>query len=385
MKHLLISVSMLAAATSVVAADGGYTITGNIPGLKAGSKVELRNHDDRRGPAPSATVTDGHFVLEGTVDMPSECEVIISEPGSDLGGYAFPIMVENVPYTVTAAHIDSVPPSFFFGSGGLYQERNVRIEGGEAQRQYADYRAAILPFEIAAKNAHYALYIDPAEKKRTAEETKPYEQAYKKAEADLANARRAFMNAYPTYHISARLWGDVIDEPFTFTDAELDALWGRIKGNDSSVRVARLEKTLAKARTCVKGKKYSDFTALDPEGGENAMSAYAGKGKWVLLDFWASWCGPCRMSIPAVREIYKSHPDRLEVISVSCDAEDASWRKAMAEEKMEWRQFRMPEETFKSVSKAYSFNSIPFMLLIDPEGNISFAGHDPAAIASRLN
>lgn len=69
---------------------------------------------------------------------------------------------------------------------------------------------------------------------------------------------------------------------------------------------------------------------------------------------------------------------------MSCDAEDAAWRKAMEEEKMEWRQFRMPEETFKSVSKAYGFNSIPFMLLIDPEGNISFAGHDPAAIASRL-
>ncbi|WP_302607154.1 TlpA disulfide reductase family protein, partial [uncultured Duncaniella sp.] len=291
---------------------------------------------------------------------------------------------ENVPYTITAVHIDSVSPSFFFGSGGLYQEKNVSIEGGTAQREFSDYRTAILPFEIAAKNAHYALYIDPVARKRTVEDTREFEVAYKQAEYDLALARRIFRNAYPTYHISAKLWNDALSDPFTFSDAELDEIWAKVKGNNSQKRVEQLEKSISKARECVKGKEYSDFTALDPNGVEHRISDLIGNGKWTLMDFWASWCGPCRASIPALKEIFKANTDNLCVISVSCDAEDAAWKKALQEEKMEWMQLRMPETVFKTVSNAYNFNSIPFMLLIDPEGNIEFAGHDPGVIESRL-
>ena len=304
-------------------------------------------------------------------------------PERDLGK-AFPLMVENVQMETSAAHIDSVPPGFYAGPVGLYQLRNVTVKGGDAQREYEEYSTYMFPYEVAAKQAHYNLYWDDKADK-SKEGKKKLREAYDAADLALSNAESAFINEHPAYHISALRWANRLTEPFLFTGEELDTLWGKLSQNNSPVRVAQLKGIVDKARKYVRGQEYSDFPALTPEGKESRLSDAVGKGRYTMVDFWASWCGPCRMAIPHVRELHEKYGDKLGVIAVSVDEDSDAWAKAMEQEKMDWTQLRVAKENFKDVTKAYNFSGIPFMVLIDAEGHIVFAGHDPVKVSDILS
>ena len=94
------------------------------------------------------------------------------------------------------------------------------------------------------------------------------------------------------------------------------------------------------------------------------------KGKVLVLDFWASWCGPCRAEIPNLKKIYADYKDKgVEFLSVSIDAKKDAWTKAMNEEKMPWNQGWVADGG-AHVMDLYQFGGIPFILVIDKEGNI---------------
>ena len=103
-----------------------------------------------------------------------------------------------------------------------------------------------------------------------------------------------------------------------------------------------------------------------------------------MIDFWASWCGPCRAAIPHVRELYKKYGDKVEFIAVSLDSSEAPWRKAMDHEKMEWTQLWADKSHSEGVVKPYQISGIPFIMLLDPQGRIVHAGHNPDAVTAIL-
>lgn len=375
---------LLAAMTA--GAQESFTITGKVPGITPGYKVQLVNYDVRSDDSwytIDGEATDGGFIITGSVDMPTLCEIRLDSRKEDSMGHVVEVMVENMPIEVTAAHVDSIMPSFFVGPAGLYQRRNVTVKAGDAQREYERYAEAMLPYEAAAKQAHYDLYWGE-DRKAPANKAK-YEKAYQNAGVALDSARTKFMNDYPAYHISAMLWQRALGDPYVYTGEELDNIWSKISANNSLVRRDAVAKVIEGTRKHVRGQKYTDLSAVDPEGVEHKISEYVGDGHYTMVDFWASWCGPCRASIPHVRELHEKYGDRLAVCAVSVDEEDGAWRTAMDQEKMDWTQLRLPREGFREVARAYSFNSIPFMVIIDPEGNIVFAGHDPAKVSAILS
>jgi thiol-disulfide isomerase/thioredoxin len=117
------------------------------------------------------------------------------------------------------------------------------------------------------------------------------------------------------------------------------------------------------------GAYFTDIMGVTPEGAELALSELVGQTDYVLVDFWASWCGPCRRFIPVLKEIYNSMPEgRLQIISCSVDQEEAAWRAALSEEQMPWPQMR--EDEAHPCSDVYNVQFIPHTVLIDREGRI---------------
>lgn len=148
--------------------------------------------------------------------------------------------------------------------------------------------------------------------------------------------------------------------------------------------IAVLYKSFLLEQATSAGKMYTDIVALTPEGKELALSELVGKTEFVLVDFWASWCGPCRRLIPVLKEIYASQPNgKLQILSCSVDRDEASWRKALKEEQMAWPQIREDGEQYNG-SDAYGVTAIPTTILIDREGHIIARNPDEAQLEAIL-
>lgn len=119
------------------------------------------------------------------------------------------------------------------------------------------------------------------------------------------------------------------------------------------------------------GKQYIDLKGDNPEGKEISLSSYVGKNKLVLIDFWASWCGPCIKEMPNVVAAYNKYKGKgFEIVGVSLDEEKSAWVNAIKKLNMAWPQMSDLKGWQSQLGAAYQVSSIPFTLLVDQEGRI---------------
>ncbi len=114
--------------------------------------------------------------------------------------------------------------------------------------------------------------------------------------------------------------------------------------------------------------KYVDFKAVQPDGTVLRLSDYVGKGKYILVDFWASWCGPCREEIPHLKDLwYEFKGDKFDIVGAPVFDKPENTQETVDEFKIPWKQILSVPE---SVPEAYGFNYIPYIILISPDGTI---------------
>ncbi len=138
-------------------------------------------------------------------------------------------------------------------------------------------------------------------------------------------------------------------------------------------------------KTAFIGQQFTDLEMADPDGKMHKISELVGEGHWVLVDFWASWCGPCRAEMPNVLEAYnKYHAKGFEVIGVSFDQKKEDWVKAIGQLKMPWLQISDLRGWQCAAASIYKIDGIPDNILIDPQGKIIDRGLRGKTLHTRL-
>lgn len=131
------------------------------------------------------------------------------------------------------------------------------------------------------------------------------------------------------------------------------------------------------------GVEAPDFTLKDIEGNDFTLSSL--RGKYVILDFWGSWCGWCIKGMPQMKEYYKKYAGKFEIVGVDCNDTDQKWKDAVKKHELPWKHVYNPranseEEQAKSVLGKYGITGFPTKIIISPEGKIvkTIVGEDPA-------
>lgn len=344
--------SLLATAALLAACSGnqGYTVNGTVEGAADGDLVYLQMREGRQlVKLDSAVITNGTFTLEGKQDTVVNC--ILSYRADGQTQLSMDFFLENAPINVRLAAYD------YHASGtpnnDAYQE--IRTICDDLERQIHETRKAMQDSTLT-------------EEQREAQSATIDALEDKEIEAIKAGIAKNITNPVGVYLLKSTFYYMSVEE--------LDPLMSQIPATYTNDKViVRIKDNVEKLKATAVGQKFTDFEMQTPEGKTVKLSDYVGKGKIVLVDFWASWCGPCRLEMPNLVEAYKKyHNKNFEIVGVSLDRTAEDWKKGIEKLHITWPQMSDLKYWDCEGAKLYAVSSIPHTVLIDGEGIILARG-----------
>ena len=355
--------------------EPGYKISGSVPGTPDGMKVYLYNWNT---PVDSSVVKGGKFVLTGKVDVPTRYQLLIDLSPDKVESYekdlrGSDVFVENVDITYESPSIDSLPSRSFQRK----VKGNVVVKGSLTHDLFLCYQEKIKPYRTKnseAWNKYLKVYHIPAlDGVFNTREGIALAREMNDAQKEITRIQWDFIKANPKSPVSVDVAQNMVYSA-KFSKAEMENL---LQAIDPSLRETagykQLQKSLEEIAPIALGEKYKDLELVDENGKTVQLSDYVKPGQYNMVEFWASWCGPCRGEIPHLRHVYDAYgkgEDAFNMISVSIDDKEKDWKQALKEENMKWTQLCDLKGWKGEVINKYKIQGVPFCLILDKEGRI---------------
>lgn len=352
MKKILFLLSAIAILASSCAEKDAFTITGKLPsGEYDGQQVYLKtlgeNLNDRELVGiDTVNVVQGQFVFKGLAKEGPMLHFIVLDDAPE--GWQMPIAVVIEPGSIEVT-VDSIS-----------SVKGTSINND--MQAYNDKAKALM-------DDMYSLYKKSNDSTLTKEEKQDLRSQMETIYEQLKDERYKITQANVGNEIGAYIFSSYYNE--YSLEHQKEILSGMDEKYKSTERMQKIESRVIAQEATAVGKTFADIKGKTPGGKDVALSDYAGKGKYVLVDFWADWCGPCRAEMPKVVELYKQYKDKgLEVVGVSFDNEQAAWERGIKQLNITWPQISDLKGWESAGAITYGINYIPQMMIIDRDGKI---------------
>ena len=324
-----------------------YKITGKVEGLTKGTaylqKIEQRTPVN----VDSVEFTNGKFVFKGMVTEP---DLYFIKVADTLG--AIPLLLENTDITINTT-ADSI-----YGS---------KYTGTESTVKYIKFDLGIADFEMKF-NKLYNEYMQ-ANMSGDAEKVKEIETQYEAIEKEQMDYIKGFVKDNSKLFVAPIVTVQYLINTLEPNELEEIAAGFDTTYNHSKYVVMINDRVTTMKRVAI-GQPYVDFTLNDTTGNPVALSSVVGE-KYVLIDFWAAWCSPCRHENPTLVENYAKYKNKgFEIFGVSFDKSRDAWIKAIHDDKITWPQVSDLKYWECEAGKLYGVRGIPHNVLLDKNGII---------------
>ncbi len=325
---------------TITKVEDGFLITASVAGVADGSTIKMLNGSSG-AEEQTTTVQKGKFSFSGKT----------ANPDFKLLG------------------INGQPPFITI----FLDNSNVTVNAKAGAFETAEIAGSPSHTDFAAFNAATAKYQDLFNGKGR------YEVDFMN---EAATAVEKFVGTHPSSFISplAIYRHNQITGDFAKQEQMFSTLTDPIKASQIGNYISQ---QIEQNKTAGYGKPLADFSQADTSGKEITLASF--KGKYVLVDFWASWCGPCRAENPNVVRTFEQYKNKnFTVLGISLDRDKQKWIDAIAADGLNWTQLSDLKFWSNSVAQQFGIQSIPQNFLIDPQGNLIAKNLRGAALEYKL-